>query len=393
MALAALVQLLYAVLADPPTAAGDQIDYVRAGEQFKTWWRDPNDFILRTPGYPLFLSGIFNAGGGLWAVRAVQIAGLTGVVLGSAWIACSISGVRAARIAAALVATHLPLLTYSSQYLTEALGITLFVAGLVLLLRAGRRGEPDWAAAAGAMTLLAAATLVRPSFVVVHVAAAGFLVLTTLGLRRKAAAAALVLLPVLVLFGPFAGRNLAIHGKPMPLGNGGKFPRALGVHLPFDTDVGQFSTLRRSQRFFTDTRPDGFDPAEASRVEPWDELFTNLRERPGELLRTRAVGQAQLWLWPVTARIQYGQDERVPYPLLMAHHLFLLATGLAGTIVLRRHRSAQLVAAIVVLIGASYLISFPQPRYVLPAVPLLAAMAGAGAVAVSRRRERSRVPA
>lgn len=379
VAVAAAVQAAYLLLADPSTTVGDQVEYTGIARDFGAWWATPNVQMLRMPGYPALLALLHEAGlEGSTSIQVLQIVLLSGCVLLVAQLGARIGGRRAARVAGALFATYLPLMSFSSVVLSEALTVSCLLGAAVCAFRGADRIDQRWTwwcAASGA--LMAVAFLSRPGTAAI---ALPLVVLMVVGRRTWAQRLTVVLvvgLAFVVALGPWVGRNQAINGALLPTGTTGSYPAALGVHLPFDRAVGQFATQERSHRFWSATRPDGFGPREAEAQDWGATLRENLRHHTGEFLVTRAVGQYQLWAWPVTANTQYARGD-VPYPLLMTWHLALIVAGIVGFWRYRRTALARVGVAMVILTAVLHTVTFPQPRYALMTIPFL--MVGAAAL-------------
>ena len=383
---ALVVQLLYIALAPVPLGAGDQTEYMAAGHNIMNWWVGWNPVLQRMPGYPMLLSLGYHAGlgdGGLQVAQAVLLS-LGAVGVGA--LAWDLDGRTSARVAAGAFAVYLPLLSFSSVLLTEAVGVMLMLGATLCTVRAIRttgRAWVWWVVAAGAQ--LAIGVLMRSDAVPFAVVLIAALVLSTRDLQRRVASAAIVLAAIGLLMGPWMARNLALTRQPYPFGTSGRFPAALGVHLPFDRDVGKFAAYRRSARFWEGKRPDGFTTLQAAALHPRQELVHNLTHHPGELAVTRAIGQAQLWIWPTGATIQYGRDDGVPYAPFMVLHLAILAAALVGFVRLRRALVVRITLAVTLLVAALHLVTFPQPRYALPVIPLLIATGAPILVGAARR--------
>ena len=374
------VQLLYVWLGDVPTWAGDQRDYTTAAKDFVAWWALPNPSLQRMPGYPLLLSLPFRAGLGAFPIQLLQAVGLALGTLAVGFLARRVAGRPAARVAAGLYAIYVPVLSFSAVFLTEAVTVALGRAAPVCAVRAAD-ADRTWVRWVVLTALaLAIGTLIRSDLIVLTVVLTATIVLTAPGWRRRLSAVGIVALVFLVVFGPWVGRNLALNHHLQPFGSSGRYPTAIGVHLPFDRDVGQFSTYRRSFRFWSGTRPDGFSPAEAAVLDSKHELGENVLHHTREFAVTRAIGQAQLWVWPVTANSQYNTQDPLPYAALMVLHLFILLAGLAGFVLYRRLVVMRVGMAVFVCIAGMHLVTFPQPRYALTVMPLL--MVGAGALIV-----------
>lgn len=373
-----VLQLLYAFFADP-FFNGD--GYVGLGEDFLNYWRIGEfGYIIRTPGYPLILSAIYGLGLGDAGVKLVQIAMMTGGLLAVASIAELTVGRRAARASAWIFVTYLPLWAFSSIAMTEAISIPLLVFATVTLLLSEKdeARRKQWIAATA--TLGAIVTIVHPNLlpeVCLLVLILAYGSLRREGLRGAARTAVVSILPFLILFGPWVGRNLAIEGSPEPLGKN-PFPIALGLHMPYETEIGEFASYRRSTRFFWRERSDGFTPEAALAMDPVAELRANLTSRTGEFLRSRAVAVAQMWPWPQTPRVQVEEPSVIPYPALMAIHLLVLGAGLVGLLRMRRTPAGFFGLGIVLIMFSMHLLFVALPRYTLPVFPYL--IFGAGVV-------------
>jgi 4-amino-4-deoxy-L-arabinose transferase-like glycosyltransferase len=381
------VQLLYVWLGDVPTWAGDQRDYTTAASHFGAWWAFPNPTLQRMPGYPLLLSLPFRAGLGEFPIQLLQAIALALGTLAVASLARLVSGRPAARAAAGLYAIYVPLLSFSAVLLTEAVTIALGLAATVCAVRATTDAGGAWVRwVVLAALALAFSTLIRSDQIVLTVVLTATVALTAPTWRRRLTAVGIVALAFLVMFGPWVGRNLALSHHLEPFGTSGRYPTAIGVHLPFDREVGQFSTYRRSFRFWSGTRRDGFSPDRAAVLDVKRELRENVLHHTGEFAVTRAIGQAQLWVWPVTANSQYNTEDPVPYVALMLLHLFVLLAGLAGFVAFHRHVVMRIGMAMFLCVAGLHLVTFPQPRYALTVMPLLIVGAGALTVRVADRR-------
>ena len=393
-AVALVVQLLYLWGLNLPYLAGDQFDYKAAGDHFAVWWGFPNSTLQRMPGYPALLSLAYSAGLGDDAVKVLQAALLSLGVLAVAHMAKLVGGRAAARVGGALFACYVPVLSFSSLLLTEATAVVLTLVAVVAAMQAARASEETWARWVVLTALaLAAGTIIRADQLVLAVVLTATLVLTAPTRRRGVVAAGVVALAFCVVFAPWIGRNYALVHEPQPFGTSGRLPTAIGVHLPFDREVGGFSTYRRSVRFWTGARADGFSPEEASVLDVKRELRENVLHHPREFAVTRLIGQAQLWVWPVTAKVQFNTPDPAPYGLLMALHLLIVVAGVAGFVRFRRHLVIRVAIATTVLVAARHLVTFPQPRYVIPVLPLLMVAAAPLLVEVTsgvRERVRSR---
>jgi hypothetical protein len=379
------LSLAYVLFGEPPTHRGDQVAYRELGANFAGYWRGGyQGEVLRTPGYPAFLALIRAVTADETLVQIIQAFLLAASCLATAAIAAWTWGVAAGRVAALLFSLYLPLLSFASMVLTEALAISLATIGAAVAVHAAAvRARATWVAVA-VVTLLVG-VLVRPNTLVFMLPIAALLILAAPSARRRLYVVGITILAAVVLFGPWVGRNYALFERPMFLGDAGPFGLALGVHLPIDKTVGQFSSDERSSRFYLGQREDGFDPGDALALDAGRELRRNLRERPGEFLWSRVYLQYQMWLWPVTARTQYRYTEHVPYWSILTYHLVVLVAGFAGIVTSLRSAIGRLLGVLTLATAAPYLIFYPEPRYALPAMPFLMAAAGGFLVASAGR--------
>jgi hypothetical protein len=369
VALSFVLQLAYIVFANAPTDIGDQIVYREIGEHFKSYWH--NGYFgpdLRTPGYGAFLASFYELGFGDWAIKLTQALILSATCGLVAHMAARKGGVVAGRIAAGLFCCYLPLISFSSMLLEEALAVGLVTAGVAacVLMNDGRLPtRAAWLAG----TLLIVALIVRPNTLTVMAPAVLFLVLSAY--RRSAAIRTVVAIAVVfaVVFGPWIGRNFALFSKPLVLGDAGSASLAQGLHLPIDKEVGQFGSYRRAQHFFGNQRD--FGQADVPQFDASRELHRDLTDHLGEFLLSRLYFQYEMWVWPITARTQYGSTDVIPYAAIQLLHLMILLAGLAGLVLTWRYASSRLFAAITVCTALPYLLYYPSPRYTLTAMPFL----------------------
>jgi hypothetical protein len=371
-----LGQLAYILFAHPPTEIGDQVGYRVLGADFGAYWSDGYyGSVLRTPGYPAFLALYDAPGSSEVAVQASQAIALSVCCLTVAALASWQAGVTAGRVSALLFAIYLPLLSFSSMFLTEALSITLGTIGVAAaVLAASGRAVAPWTALA--VAVLGVSILIRPTtLTLVTPTLLGLLVaLQSRGPRLRALAVATVVLAV--LFSPWIAHNYQHFSKPLPLGDPGPVGLALGVHLPIDEEASEFGSWNRSYRFWSDQREDGFGPADAVALDARSELRNNLSRRPWEFVRTRIQLQYQMWIWPVTARTQYGQPEVIPYRAIQGLHIALLVAAIGGLVITWRTALSRLFLVLTVSTAAPFVVYYPEPRYLLPVMPFLIASSG-----------------
>jgi len=400
VALSFVLQILYVIFANAPTDIGDQLVYRDIGEHFKRYWEDGGYYgpILRTPGYGAYLALHYELGLGEWAVHVTQALALSLTCGAVAYMATRKAGLAAGRVSAALFCLYVPLMSFSSMILTEAVSICLATLGTAICIAAGQ-GDSRRRLVVLGVAMLVLALITRPNAVTVALPTLLYLVVSSPSYREAATRVGIAALLFAVLFGPWIARNIDLFSRPMVLGDAGPYALALGTHLPVDRETGQFGSHERSSRFFSDTRADGFSARDAGSVKPWKELRENLSDHTGEFLESRAFLQYQMWFWPITARTQYGRDDPVPYGFIMAFHLFILATGIAGLLLTRRQATSRLFGVVLAVTPLPYLVYYPEPRYTLSVMPFLIVGAACALVPVARRlaatngRRHSELPA
>lgn len=369
------------------TQLGDQALYRDLGANFTAFWQghfQPLQ-LLRTPGYPLFLhfNGVFELSDRTILIEQALVTCLTGLAI--AYIARLLGGVRAGQGAAIGFAVYLPLWSYSGLMLTEALSIASLSWAVVFCCEAVLRPQIQSRLLLISIFLGSLSVIIRPNSAV-HL---GVLILFGLGMARpslmRLKALGVVAVSFLAVFAPWGARNLAVEGRPYLLGRNGPYTMNLGLNFPVDSDVGEFSSYRRSIRFWGPDSSDRYTAVEAAQT-PTRIMVSRALKRPLQFAWSRVVLQYQLWLWPSSAREIYGVKELwTPYWLLVAMHWVVVAAGLAGSWILRRSRVSWLLSALVAVTGVPYLVYYPEPRYALPAIAMLIALASGGLAVVTSR--------
>jgi hypothetical protein len=348
-------------------------------------------------------------------------------------------------IGAAAVATYPALLEYQGMLMSEPLAATLLSGAVLAMLwandagpgvaargrsgeggapasgrhgegglRAGRyvRSRPPsprhplvrWLLPGG---LLGALAMVRPEYLGVA------LLLGVVVFAREArsewrgalAQAAVLLAGVVVIVAPWTIRNAETLGRFVPISTGGGQVLFAGTYLPSDGDpekVGAEVVARH---------PGLFSPADARKLRLEQILARLAAQRYPDLETDQALsrmGKDQLWddiseaplgyLGFVAAKIgriwSHGPRAVMREPGWEALHWALVGFGLLGLAVLawRRRWEALVLATIFVSITALSALLVASPRRVLVMLPLVAALAGLGAVwawgaAPGRRRD------
>jgi hypothetical protein len=207
----------------------DAQEYVLLGERLASGkcyclWGDGHPSAYRSPGFPLFLTGVFLLFGPstLAARLALSIVGALTCVL-SGLIARDLFGARAGVLAGALAAVYPQLFINDAWLNSESLAICLFAASCLVVMRL--RGAPLGWRWIGAGALLGALALTRPNGFYGLIATLAWLALAAwqrrLTLGRAALGAALVLAAFILVLTPWVVRNAEVTGAFVPFSTGG----------------------------------------------------------------------------------------------------------------------------------------------------------------------------
>jgi hypothetical protein len=377
---------VYALALHQPLFPGDELHYyVQHGQHFDAWWASGDTF--RPPGYPLFVALTWKLGG-LGLTRVAQSLVVSLACAGAALVAARRFGLPAGRAAAALAILYLPLTTIAGPVISDALGGALFAIGILLLDEAlhQRTRWTAWIAAAGAC--LAAAALIRPNLTVGLVVLSAVALASTAARGRRWATALAIILPVMVLFGPYVGRNYAVAHKLAPIGDNDN-ALIIGLSLPVDRQTGRSGPALRDAYYSLPPAP-GKPPrftAMADR-DPLQLLKTNITKRPLEQLSTSWFWIREMWLWPWDDRLDVQREPLIPWPLLLASHLLYLCLAAAGVWLTRRDSTTRLVALTTVALTLPFAFYQSAPRMAIAALILLLIPAGVALAAIARRAVR-----
>ncbi len=379
-----------------------------------------------SPGLPLFVAGVYKLSGGVHERLARVILALLGTltVLFTYLIGRRLSGPAAGLIGAAAIAVYPALLEYQGMLMGEPLAATLLSGAVLAVLWAGcpRQGDPARGSCRGAGgpagspravldppaprhprvrwlipgILLGALALVRPEYIGVAVLVS-LVVLVRRGWRGWGGTwvqALLLLVGVVVVVAPWTVRNAVALDRFVPVSTGGGQVLFAGTYLPSDGDPEKVGAE-------VVERHPGLFGANALRELRLEQILARLaHQRYPELETDKALskmGKEQLWddlseepleyagfVAKKIARIwSHGPRAAMREPGWELLHWALLAFGLIGLIVLavRRRWEALLIAVILLAISAISALLVASPRRVLVMMPLLAALAGVGAMA------------
>ncbi len=308
----------------------------------------PNAFT--TPGYPLFVAGVFRlanalglgGGGEFAAMRIAQM--LLGIV--AVWLVFLIGrravGVRVGLIASAVMAVYPSAFMAQQRLLTESLFTALLLGWLLLALKLRERRTWQLHAALGA--LLALMVLVRPTVALLGV------VLYALDLAenrdwRFALNSLVALLAFCLVMSPWWIRNRVVLGETVLLATqtGNPFLRGTDPWDPYDK-IGP-SIL------------EGVAEEDMQRVGA-ERLKAGLRDDPATYVTWYTVGKWwYLWRTPWYEATWFSK---------VLHWVFVVGLGWVGAIAGLFDRRVRLLALTVVVMTVTQLAFIPITRYMYP---------------------------
>lgn len=178
-----------------------------------TFEKFDSGFYLRTPGYPLFIAGVYLfAGQNPWVVLLLQIILDSLTVLVIYWVAREL-GLRKRKrlIACTLYAAALVPAVCAVKLYSETLFTFLLTLSILYFIRGLKRGGTHWFVYCG--LALGAATLVRPlalSLVLVFLAV---LACSRVRIRTKALGTTALFFAFFIILLPWQARNNSIFGR------------------------------------------------------------------------------------------------------------------------------------------------------------------------------------
>jgi len=381
-----------------------------------------------SPGLPLLAAGVYESSGGTHERLARVVLALVGSlsVLFAYLIGRRLSGPAAGLIGAAAVAVYPALLEYQGMLMGEPLAATLLSGAVLSMLWAA--GPHLTATPTGGTlrwllpgALLGALTLVRPEYLAIS-ALAALLVAARRppAWRANLACAAALLIGVAAIVGPWGVRNAIALDRFVPVSTGGGQVLFAGAYMPSGGDPERVGrevlerhpglTRQLASRYLPPGAPAGRAlKAALARLRLEQILAALAAQRFPALDTDRALarmGRERLWDDVTQQPLAYagftaakvartwfrGPRDVMRRPAWEALHWALLAFGLLGLAVLARRRTweALLLGALLVSITAVGALLVASPRRVLVTIPLLAPLAGVGAVWLwAELRERS----
>lgn len=204
----------------------DEVDYLRLAASIRAghgWAGIPllhgGAYALRPPLYPLSLTGLFFVTG-----THVTSARLFGAVLGAVSVALigvlgrQLGGRRAGVVAMAIAAVYPSFVILDTRVYSEPLFIPLYLAAVVVAIRAARTRSTLLAVGAGGLAALS--WLVRSNGLIVVVAVAVVLLVGRgWAIRSRAVAAAVALLASALVISPWTIRNYVHFHEFVPVAN------------------------------------------------------------------------------------------------------------------------------------------------------------------------------
>jgi hypothetical protein len=373
-----------------------------------------------SPALPLFVAGVYRVTGGVHERTARVLLALIGslavlftYLIGRRLAEAVLSpdqgvekspSVVAGLIGASAVAVYPALLEYQGMLMGEPLGATL-LSGAVLAMfwaddtgpgvaASGRAGHPviGWLLPGG---LFGALAMVRPEYLAVALLLGVALFVSRLrdGWRGALARGAVLLAGVVVIVAPWTVRNAEVLGRFVPISTGGGQVLFAGTYLPSNGDPekvgaevvarhpglfdpGDVQKLRLEQILarLAAARYPGLESDQALSRMGKEQLWDDVSEEPLEFAGFVATKVGRIW--------SHGPRAVMREPGWEALHWALVAFGLIGLAVLawRRRWEALVLATIFVSITALSALLVASPRRVLVMAPLVAALAGVGAV-------------
>jgi 4-amino-4-deoxy-L-arabinose transferase-like glycosyltransferase len=353
-----------------------------------------------SPGVPLFTAVTYVLTGGVHERIARLALALLGTlaILFSYLIGRRLSGPGAGTIGAAAVAVYPAFLEYQGMLMGEPLAATLLSGAVLATLWAAGARQSDYARKRWLLpgVLFGALALVRPEYLGVAVLVS-LVVLVKDGKdewRQSLVSTAVLLVGVAIVVAPWTVRNAIALDRFVPISTGGGQVLFAGTYLPSDGDpekVGAEVVERHPELFASNAserlrleqilarlaqrRYPELETDQALARMGREQLWDDIAEEPVEYTGFVAAKVARIWV--------HGQRNVMRQPGWELFHWALVAFGLLGLVVLvlRRRWEALLLATIFVAITAACALLVASPRRVLVTMPLVAALAGVGAVA------------
>jgi len=346
-----------------------------------------------SPGLPLLTAALYELSGGTHERLARVVLALVGAlsVLFAYLIGRRLSGPLAGLIGAAAVAVYPALLEYQGMFMSEPLAATLLSGAILAILWADDR-RSNWAWLIPGL-LLGATALTRPEYLAISLPIA--VVVFARGGRESWRAClvqtVIMLAGLFVVVAPWTIRNAVALDRAVPISTGGGQVLFAGSYLPSGGDperVGEEVLERHPglrRQLPDDPRLEQILAALARQRYPGLESDAALarmgRERLWDEISERPLSYAGFVAAKIGRIWSHGPRDVMREPGWEALHWALVAFGLLGLGVLawRRRWEALLLGVVLVAVTATGALLVASPRRVLVTIPLVAALAGAGA--------------
>ena len=333
--------------------------------------------LRRLPAYPLLLAGIFRVTGlSLRAVQIIQALLATATCLTVFLLAACLyeyAGIGLA--AAAFTGLHPALIQYAARYYTETLYtllLALFVYSCTRALRAERAAPSTWRWVLSGICF-GVATLTRGTAVLLPLVLALPIARRLDARRRMLVFAAFVgaAATVIVPWSTYASR---LAGTPVLLSTWAAAPFYHGLYasrrMLTGHSLGDLDAEANQKLTGIVGSGDGLSPAaQVSRERATMRVIqAEVRAAPGANVIAWLRGLGMVWIW-----------GRSPWSMMLYLLLHVPVLVLAAIELRQAHAPGELSVLVLTAgyFGVFHAIYYPQARYILPVVPLLAIPAAA----------------
>jgi 4-amino-4-deoxy-L-arabinose transferase-like glycosyltransferase len=339
------------------------------------------------PGYPALLAAVtwvaqstpttFRVAGALAGAGCAVLIGL---------VARRIAGDRAALLAVALATVHPLLMAVDGAVMSETLYMPLTVVALLLAFRALSTPTPLRWAALGAVLGMAVLTRVD-ALVLTPVLVAATALATDACWRRRAGLSLVALAAVAAVTLPWVVRNDRAIGQPVLSSNSG--PTWAGANC-----TATYFTRRIGHWVDSCIAPQGrLTEAEWSRrnQEQGVEFARHHRKRVPKVVGVRVLRVWGLWDPIEQARYEAIESRQFGWQVAgWAYYLVLAVVAVPSAVALvrRRARIAAPLAAVLLAVTLTAVVSHGNQRFRLGAEPVLVALAAATLTGLPRRLRR-----
>lgn len=380
---ALLVRILFLLIF--PLAAPDASEYDRCALSILQGTGFPAGLINRAPLYPLFLSFIYLVFGHTFlVVRIIQSILGAIICVFVYFIGKRVFKQERVAILGASAAVICPSLIASNSYiLTETLTTFLLIGAIILLMRGlETKRKRIWGLSG---IVLGLATLARPVILFFPL----FLLLGLLLFFKKRLQNFIFViifsLGMAVVILPWTVRNYLAFRQFIPITTSGGFNLWAGSYLPWNGDYN-YRDLSAAENLVK-----GLSPEEANK-KFFQEGVKNIKENPGAYLILSIKKLRRFWLRiPGGEMVLEGKDkEKI---LIFTFHYILFFFFLLGLYLCLKEKRKELFIplSIILYFTLIHILLLALPRYRIPVMPLVLAIAGGGIERIiknSKRRSR-----